>query len=204
MRRISAIAAVAAACAAFAAPAAASAGGDQVIRDCADDGKLDRHYSPRDLNDANSSLPTDIREYTDCEAVIAAARRDAGGSGGSGTGDTGSGPGGGTGGGGGAPSSDPAATTKSGATGHSPADVSALRTETQQAKHSSPSIQAGGGTVTPASSGLDHVAGAANEMPASLIVAIALLAGLCAVGGVVAARRRWPVIARAPLRLIRR
>jgi hypothetical protein len=201
MRRISAIAAVAAACAAFAAPAAASAGGDQVIRDCADDGKLDRHYDPDDLSDANSSLPTDIREYTDCEAVIAAARRDLGGGGGSGSGGTGSGPGGGS---GSPPSSDPGATTKSGATGRSPADVSALRTETQQAKHSRPSIEAGGGTVTPASSGLNHVDGAANELPVSLVVAIALLAGLCAVGGAVAARRRWPVIARAPRRLIRR
>ena len=201
MRRICAIAAVAAACAAFVAPAAASAGGDQVIRDCADDGKLDRHYNNDDLNDANNNLPTDIREYTDCEAVIAAARRDAGGGSGTGTG------GGGTGTGGGStspPSTDPAATTKSGATGRSAADVSALRTETQQAKHSRESIVAGGGTVTPASSGLNHVAGAANELPASLIVAIALFAGLCAVGGAVAARRRWSVIARAPLRLIRR
>jgi VIT1/CCC1 family predicted Fe2+/Mn2+ transporter len=58
--------------------------------------------------------------------------------------------------------------------------------------------------VAPASSDLNKVSGAANALPASLVVAIALLAGLGAVGGAVAARRRWPVIVRAPLRLIRR
>jgi hypothetical protein len=196
MHGIRAIAPLVAALAALALPAAASADWHDVIQDCADDGKLDRHYSDGDLSQADKKIPTDINEYTDCRAVIAAARR-TGGKGSS------NGPGAGTGGGAGG-SDDPGATTPSGAKGGSAADVAALRTDTEQARRSKPSIQAGGGTVTPASSGLNNVSGAANELPASLIVAIALLAGLCAVGGVVAARRRWPALVRAPLRLIRR
>jgi hypothetical protein len=196
MRRICAIATLAAA---LVLPTAASADWRDVIRDCADDGKLDRHYSDGDLDQAGKRMPTDIREYTGCQDVIAAARQNGG------TDPTNGAGGGGPGGGGGTPpSSDPGATTKSGARGGSAADVSALRTDTAQAKRSKPAIQAGGQTVTPASSGLNGVAGAANELPVSLVVAIALLAGLCAVGGAVAARRRWPVLVRAPLRLIRR
>jgi hypothetical protein len=199
MRRIRAITTLAAAVAALALPAAAAADWHDVVRDCADDGKLDRHYQDGDLKDAGKKMPTDIREYTDCEAVIDAAREHGG------TDPTGGAAGGGGGAGGGdAPGSDPGARTKSGATGGSAADVSALKTDTDQARRSRPSIQAGGRSVTPASSGLNDVAGAANELPPSLVVAIALLAGLCAVGGVIAARRRWPALVRAPLRLIRR
>ena len=50
----------------------------------------------------------------------------------------------------------------------------------------------------------DEVAGRLEEALASLIIAIAAVAALCAVGGVAAAWRRWPELARAPLRLIRR
>jgi hypothetical protein len=199
MNRLRATIALATALLALALPAAAGADWQQVVQDCADDGKLDRQYQPGELSDADKRMPTDIREYTDCEAVIAAARRN-GGSGSS----NGPGADGGTGGSGGAPGGDPAAKTPSGAQGGSAADVAALKTDTESARRSKPSIQAGGQPVAPASSGLDDVAGAANALPASLIVAIALLAGLCAVGGAVAGRRRLPALVRAPLRLVRR
>jgi hypothetical protein len=198
MHRIRAIATLAVALAALALPAAAFASSDDVIHDCSDNGKFDRQHSRQDLKDAKGNLPADINEYTGCKDMIAKALA---------TGSRGSsdGPGGGPGGSGGAgPSSDPGATTQSGATGGSAADVASLKTDTEQAKRSRPSIVAGGRTVAPASSGLNDVAGAANALPASLIVAIALLAGLCAVGGAVVARRRWPDLVRAPLRLIRR
>jgi hypothetical protein len=197
MRRICAIATLAAA---LVLPTAASADWRDVVRDCSDDGKFQHQYSHNDLKQARDNLPTDINEYTDCGGMIDKAL--AGGTDPTSGNGSGAGPGGG--GGGTPPSSDPGATTKSGARGGSAADVSALRTDTAQAKRSKPAIQAGGQTVTPASSGLNGVAGAANELPVSLVVAIALLAGLCAVGGAVAARRRWPVLVRAPLRLIRR
>ena|SRR2546423_5648945 len=51
----------------------ASANYHSVIRDCAQDGKLNHHYSRADLKKALNRLPTDIREYTDCYGVIAAA-----------------------------------------------------------------------------------------------------------------------------------
>src|SRR3954469_23509912 len=74
--------------------AAALASGGKVIRDCTDDGRLQGHYSQKDLRDALSSLPSDIDEYTDCRDVI---RRAAfGGAGGSGGGKGGSNGGGGS------------------------------------------------------------------------------------------------------------
>src|SRR4051794_41822681 len=82
--------------------AAALASGGKVIRDCTDDGRLQGHYSQKDLRDALSSLPSDIDEYTDCRDVIRrAAFGGAGGSGGGGKGGSGGTGGGGGGGGGG-------------------------------------------------------------------------------------------------------
>jgi hypothetical protein len=56
-------------------PAGASADYRAVIRDCNQDGKLDRHYSHADLAAALKNLPPDIAQYTDCRAVITAALR---------------------------------------------------------------------------------------------------------------------------------
>jgi hypothetical protein len=200
MRRIRAIAPLVAALAALSAPAVAGADYHQVIRDCADDGKLDGHYQHGDLRDAQGHIPADINEYTDCKDVIAAALRDDGAGSSGGPGSTG----GGSASGGSAPSSDAGATTASGATGGSAADVAALKSDTARAQNGNPTVDAGGAAVSPVSSGIEHVAGVANALPASLVVAIAALAGLCAVGGAVAARRRWPALVRAPLRLFRR
>src|SRR3954447_9445475 len=54
-------------------PAAAHASGPDVIRDCADDGKLDKPYTQKELTDALNNLPSDIDEYTDCRSVIRSA-----------------------------------------------------------------------------------------------------------------------------------
>jgi hypothetical protein len=81
-------------------PAAAYASGSAVIRDCTDDGRLEGHYTQRDLRDALSSIPSDVDEYTDCRDIIrraAFAASAAGGGGGKGGGATSGG--GGTGGG---------------------------------------------------------------------------------------------------------
>jgi hypothetical protein len=78
--------------------AAAFASGGKVIRDCTDDGRLQGHYSQKDLRDALNSMPSDIDEYTDCRDVIRRAAFSAGGSSGGGKG--GSGGGGGNSGGG--------------------------------------------------------------------------------------------------------
>jgi hypothetical protein len=52
-----------------AAPAMASTRG-QILKDCQDDGQLQGSYSPSELRDARKNLPTDLREYSDCEDVL--------------------------------------------------------------------------------------------------------------------------------------
>src|SRR5438552_4875784 len=51
-----------------AAPAHASP--TDVIRDCSQDGKLDKHYTEKELVGALRKLPSDVDEYTDCRGVI--------------------------------------------------------------------------------------------------------------------------------------
>jgi hypothetical protein len=77
---------------ALALPGPVAASGNDVIRDCAQDGDLDHQYSDEELEEANRNMPSDIDQYSDCRDVIAQAQ--AGGRGSSG-GSTGSGGGGG-------------------------------------------------------------------------------------------------------------
>jgi hypothetical protein len=198
MRRIRDIAPLAALILALALPAsanaAASPGGQAVIRDCADDGQFSRQYSHADLDNAHQNLPTDIREYTDCKSLIEAALAKQGGGGSP----TGGGPSaGGAGGVGGA------ATTPSGAAG-TPAAVAALNRATAEAEGGRPSISANGQTIRPLASGLNHVPGAANALPSSVLAAIVAVMALCALGAIAATWRRWPALRRAPLRPFRR
>jgi len=79
---------------ALALPVLAHASGNDVIRDCAEDGDLDHDYSDEELEDAERNMPSDIDQYSDCRDVIQQAQ--AGGRGSS----DGSGPGGGGSGGG--------------------------------------------------------------------------------------------------------
>src|SRR5437773_8847882 len=82
----------------------AFAGGSAVIRDCTDDGRLEGHYTQRDLREALSSIPSDVDEYTNCRDVIRRAAFNGAGAAGGGSGGSGGGAGGGgKGGGGGAP-----------------------------------------------------------------------------------------------------
>jgi hypothetical protein len=54
------------------APAHASSG--DVIRDCSEDGTLNRNYSQQELAGALHNLPSDLDEYTDCRTVIRRAQ----------------------------------------------------------------------------------------------------------------------------------
>ena len=54
----------------LAVPAAGWASRDDIIRDCADDGRLDGKYSQSEIRDARRNLPTDVDEYTDCRDVL--------------------------------------------------------------------------------------------------------------------------------------
>jgi hypothetical protein len=60
---------------ALAVPAVSSAkGGQEVIRDCAEDGDLDGDYSQEELDQASENMPSDISEYSTCRDVIERAR----------------------------------------------------------------------------------------------------------------------------------
>src|SRR3954469_143288 len=73
---------------------------NDVIRDCAENGKLTHDYPPSLIRKARNSLPADIDEYTDCRDLLTAPSDGGGGSSGSGGASSGA-AGGGSGGGGG-------------------------------------------------------------------------------------------------------
>jgi hypothetical protein len=170
-------------------PAAARASGSDVIRDCADDGKLDKQYTQKELRDADKNLPSDIDEYTDCRQAIRSAMH--GGSGNPG----GPGPAG-------------AIITPSGAVAASQQDIDALTAvQDNSVKGKRHPIAIAGEKITPGTAGLSGpLAGLAgsNGMPASLVTAIAALLVLAAVTAYLAAREKFPVVRRVALRVFRR
>jgi hypothetical protein len=49
----------------------AFASGAQVLKDCANsNGRLSKTYSQKDYQQALKQMPSDLREYSDCEAII--------------------------------------------------------------------------------------------------------------------------------------
>jgi hypothetical protein len=168
---------------ALAVPALAYASPDAVIRDCADNGKLDHHYSNSDLQKAEKNLPSDLDEYSDCRSVIAGAitggsskggGRHSGGSGGSGA--TAS------------KASENAARAKDNA------DLNALTNGGKK-----PHLNIGGKDVAPGDNGLFNLASASNGLPLPLLLALIAVGVLTAAGGFYALRRRVPALARIPL-----
>jgi hypothetical protein len=153
---------------ALALPAIAAADGDDVIRDCAQDGDLDKQYSDEELEEAEENMPSDIDAYSSCREVIRQAQ-----AGGRGSTDNAV-PGGGGATGGGGSSTDPGGTA--GGARATPRDLEDLQRRQQE-------VQEG---ALPTSDDATLAAGAdAGEdsgLPAAALVAIALL-GLAAVGG---------------------
>jgi hypothetical protein len=173
----------------LATPDIAQASPEQVIRDCAQDGKLDHHYSLSDLKNAEKKLPTDVDEYTNCRDVINQAEVQ--GSGGQSQGKArGAVAGAGGSGSGGGP------------TAHASAkDVNALNhAKTADARP----LTLHGEKVLPGSGGVFNTAGAANDIPTPVLLALIAVAALTAAGGLVALKRRFPEVFGAALRLIRR
>lgn len=169
-------------------PAAARASGSDVIRDCSQDGQLNKKYSQKELQDALKNLPSDINEYTDCRQVILNAM------------------GGGNGNTGGAPPN--GVMTPSGAIAGSQQDVAALQKVTADAaKGKRPAVHLAGQRVVAGNAGLGGVLGGlqgSNGMPSSLIAAIAALAVLAVVTAYLAAREKVPFVRRVALRIFRR
>jgi hypothetical protein len=165
--------------AALALPAPAFASADQVVRDCARDGKLDHKYSNAELRRARNNLPADLDEYSDCRDVIGSAIK--GGSDlGGGAGSPGIG------------ATDPAGEAAAKAVDQK--DLAALAGSDDR-----PKVDIGGTNLAPDSSGFFNLGGAANQVPLPLILALMLLSALALASGVGALRERVPALARIPL-----
>lgn len=178
LRALLATAVLAAAGAGF--PAVALADGTAVVADCVEDSKLDKTYTPAEYKDALQNIPTDVREYTDCEDVIRRAQRDkaAGGTGtdtgtGSGVGGTGAGGGGdGTAGGSGGAAVDEFDAALAGASDEERAAFQAAVAGTD-----GPGVMIAGRPLRADSLGSGDL-GTLNSLPTPFVLVLLLLAGL--------------------------
>lgn len=161
-------------------PTSALASADQVLRDCIQDGKLDRKYSNAELRKAKDNLPADSDEYSDCSDVIASAIK-GGSDRGQGAGSPGVG------------GSDPAG--EAAARGEDQGDLAAIAS----GEGDPPTVDIGGASLEPDSSGFFNLAGAANEVPLPLLFALILLGLFALASGLAAMRERVPALARIPL-----
>jgi hypothetical protein len=167
---------------------AAQAGYRDVIKDCAQDGSLDRKYSNSELIQARKKLPSDLDEYSDCREVIGAAI------GGAGRHSGGGGGGGGHRGGG-----------ASGGNPSSPGDPSARQQDQgaldaiQQGGATKPKVRVGDQIAQPGKNGLFRPASAENGLPLPLLLSLIAIALMAVGGGAYALRRRIPALARIPL-----
>ena len=141
---------------------AAHASAINVIRDCSEDGKLDRHYSQHDLSKALDKLPSDIDEYTDCRSVIRAAQLS----------------GAHKGGGGAAASAPP-----------SPAESKQLD---QARKSPGPLEIGGKRLQPGAAGAPFAAAGLGTDLPTAVLIVLVMLALAMIAGAGFAAQRRWP------------
>jgi hypothetical protein len=160
-------------------PAPAMASANQVLRDCIRDGKLDGKYSNAELRKARDNLPSDSDEYSDCSEIIAAAIK-GGSNRGSGAGSPGVG------------ATDPAGEAV--ARTEDAGDLAAITS----GKGGTPSVDVGGTSLAPDSSGFFNLGGAANQVPLPLLLALILLALFAMASGVTALRERIPALARIP------
>lgn len=156
-------------------PSAAQASSSAVIRDCAQDGHLDHHYSNAELRQARDNLPSDLDEYSDCRDVISGAIT-SGGAGGHG--------GGGSSGGG---------------HHHARAHGASHGKRLHAIKQHKPRVHVGGHVVEPGKDGLFKPASSGHHMPLPLLLAL-IAAGLLGAGaGLFALRRRLPVLSNLSL-----
>ena len=191
----------------LAVPALAQADGEDVIRDCYDDGHIDGNYSQDDYQDAQDNIPGDVDQYSDCRDVISQAQADGSRGDGSGGGGAGGGGGGGIGGvgdgrRGGSPKpyeGDPALQTKSGAYAANQEDKAAYEAAQQEAARGT---KLPGGLAVPAAG--DFSPDKANALPFPVVLALVAIGLLVAATTVLVARRRLPVLNRVvPARLRR-
>lgn len=174
---------------ALATPAPALASGDDVLFDCGDDERLSKNYSQEEYREALDNIDADMRQYTNCQAVIrqaqlSAAGSSSGGGSGSGGGAIG-GPGGGAAGGG------------TGGTTASPAETLAAATPEQKRELAevveetpAPVTLPGAGAVDPTSAGEVPGIDAVGELPTPLGVLLILMTAGAAMLGLTRVRSR--------------
>ena len=160
-------------------PAPAFASADQAIRDCTLDGRLDRDYSDAELREALDNLPSDLDEYSDCRDVFTNAIQ------------------GGSDRGGGVGSPGVGGTDPAGEAAAQAGDQAELAAAVQS--DDEPTVDVGGTSLKPDSSGFFDLGDAANEVPLPLLLALVLLGLLALASGVGSLRERVPALARVPL-----
>jgi len=167
-------------------PSLALANGEDVLRDCNDNGKLDKQYKQSEYRDAIENIPTDLDEYTDCRDVIRRAQLGLGTGGGGG-----STSGGATAGAGGAatPGSGP------GAGGASANATDALANATPQERAALAQTTAAG-DVTGVRIGKELIrpkigVSSSTSLPTPLAAIMALLAAAALAAGAIAMRNRF-------------
>jgi hypothetical protein len=151
------------------APAVASASGADVIRDCARNGTLTKHYTQKEYAQALANLPADIEEYGDCRNIIRDAQLGAAG-----------------GGGGGGPAGAIPGIGAAAATPQNPQEKQAL--EQAAAKGDAPvKVSSTGKPLVPGASSFS-AGGLTHGLPTPLVIALALLGAAALVGAVIALR----------------
>jgi hypothetical protein len=142
----------------------------EVIRDCSEDGSLNRHYSQRDLSGALGQLPSDLDEYTDCRSVIRAAQL---------AGARGKG----------APAKKGVAGLVNGAAPPNEREQKQLA----QATGSGGRVKIGGKPIEPGAGAAPlATAGFGTDVPASVVVVLVILGLSMLAGAGFAVQRRWP------------
>jgi hypothetical protein len=169
----------------------------KIIRDCADDGVLEGHYTPSELRKARDNLPTDVEEYSDCgdvlsRALAAGASSPGGGSGGGGGGTGGGTPAGGSPAAGSAPQYSDSTASPPTLSPNTPAESQAI---TDAVRQGGQGDAIAGRPLAPAADITGHFG--RNSLPGSLIAVLVLLAG-AAVSLFVPAIRRRVSARRAP------
>jgi hypothetical protein len=152
-----------------------------VIKDCAEDGVLDKKYSDAELTKAKKKLPADVNEYSDCREVIGAAiggaGKHSGGSGGGGGGTT------------------PGAPPADAAQAKDQQDLKGL----VNGGAKKPRVKVGDHLLAPGKNGLFRPASARNDLPLPLLLALIAIGLVALVGAAHALRRRIPALAKIPL-----
>jgi hypothetical protein len=174
---------------ALAAAGAAQAKGYQdVIHDCAQDGKLDHTYSHHVLDQALHHVPSDIDEYTDCRDAITQALAKRGG-----------------GGGGGSAPYNPSLTTDAGATAYNQNAYNSLKSQTKADDKKAPKVAVGSHDVSLGAKGaLFRNAAAENSIPPPVLGSLIAVGLLTLAGTTLLVTRRFPGIRRAALRIFGR